>query len=591
MLADSVAVLAAHARLKKQEANAYSIRGYILCSGENEQAGYEAYSRALQIRASTGDSSGMAAIYNNVANFKQNDGEYETAIDTLRRSIQLLTRLAGRAAPSPARDTVLDRLTKAHITLSNILDAMGSVPDIQHAISAAHDAIRFASLGKNAENLADARFCLANRYYSLFQFKQQTDFADSCLAYYDAAIGFYRQHPAHALAVALSLHNQAVVLTSLERFEDAALRLDQSEKIYRQHDDSAGVWNVLIRKGALRQSQGHYRQAMPFFREAMTIPTDNMEMSDLQYFCELMSEEYENLGDPVRALAYQKRAFVLRDSILNENVIRKSDNLKMELASEKRKSAQLETERIRSKNKLVTTTSAAVVCILVLILFFTYGYFRERAAKNLLRGLADGTERTLRDLSDRLHTEVQSELSRTLRFMQSLKSDEPAISPALEGIRNVNAMIRDLSHDLSVTVLKYSTLWEVLEEYCEKITARKTGVEASFGAHGILRSLPGEVDLALYRIAQSCVNNTFKHANARQIAMSLEYREKSVVFEYSDDGKGFDYEKALSRGGGIGLRDMAERVALLDGVLKTFVPAGGGAGFSISIPVPASSKI
>jgi signal transduction histidine kinase len=245
----------------------------------------------------------------------------------------------------------------------------------------------------------------------------------------------------------------------------------------------------------------------------------------------------------------------------------------------------LEAEKVKSENNLMRIIGGGAILVLVFILLFTFWFLKARADNNLLRGLADGREQTLRDVSDRLHTEVQSELAKALKSVQALSVEHGDVAPALADIKLANTMVRDLSHDLSVTLLKYSTLQEVLWEYCEKIMERKTGLHASFTETGSNHILPKEVELALYRIAQSCTNNTLKHASAQHISMSLNCSEKMVFFQYSDDGKGFDFDQAITRGRSIGLRDMVERVKLLKGEIQPFQPAAGGAGVLISIPL------
>lgn len=70
-------------------------------------------------------------------------------------------------------------------------------------------------------------------------------------------------------------------------------------------------------------------------------------------------------------------------------------------------------------------------------------------------------------------------------------------------------------------------------------------------------SLPGDVHLAIYRIAQETLANVAKHANASSLAVDLTGTESRVNLSVVDDGYGFDTVDIPS--GSMGLDIMRER--------------------------------
>ena len=70
-------------------------------------------------------------------------------------------------------------------------------------------------------------------------------------------------------------------------------------------------------------------------------------------------------------------------------------------------------------------------------------------------------------------------------------------------------------------------------------------------------SLPPEVHVALYRIAQEAMNNIAKHANASSLVVDLTGTESNVALVIIDDGYGFD--DATASAGGMGMDIMRER--------------------------------
>jgi two-component system, NarL family, sensor kinase len=109
--------------------------------------------------------------------------------------------------------------------------------------------------------------------------------------------------------------------------------------------------------------------------------------------------------------------------------------------------------------------------------------------------------------------------------------------------------------------------------------------------------LPDHVELALYRIAQECLQNVVKHARATQarLTFSVEPGEQGDVarLEIVDDGVGFDTLEHPLGGdemGGYGLLSMAERADIVGGRLNIRSRPGSGTAVTATIPVPAARE-
>ncbi|MGE5418760.1 MAG: sensor histidine kinase, partial [Chloroflexota bacterium] len=79
--------------------------------------------------------------------------------------------------------------------------------------------------------------------------------------------------------------------------------------------------------------------------------------------------------------------------------------------------------------------------------------------------------------------------------------------------------------------------------------------------------LERNVEVTLYRIVTEMINNTFKYASASRVSIELKYSaaDTKVTLEYSDDGKGFDVEKAILKGRGLGISNIHQRVRAMNG--------------------------
>jgi signal transduction histidine kinase len=103
---------------------------------------------------------------------------------------------------------------------------------------------------------------------------------------------------------------------------------------------------------------------------------------------------------------------------------------------------------------------------------------------------------------------------------------------------------------------------------------RAAGTPVRLSIEGQPAPLPVSVDLSAYRIAQEALTNTIKHAGSGASAeVRVGFTPDWIEVEVSDDGVG---ERVARGGDGNGLRGIAERVAMLDGVLAVGPGVAGG---------------
>ncbi len=78
----------------------------------------------------------------------------------------------------------------------------------------------------------------------------------------------------------------------------------------------------------------------------------------------------------------------------------------------------------------------------------------------------------------------------------------------------------------------------------------------------------------LYWIATEALNNALKHAQARSVYVRASLKDRELVLEVEDDGRGFD--PATLSPGGFGTRSMHQRAELLGGKLEINSTVGAG---------------
>ena len=135
--------------------------------------------------------------------------------------------------------------------------------------------------------------------------------------------------------------------------------------------------------------------------------------------------------------------------------------------------------------------------------------------------------------------------------------------------RGALAEMRALLLELRPAALAEASLDELLQQLGEAITGR-SGVPVVVSIEGE-SDLPGDVHVALYRVAQEALNNVVKHADATEVKVSLHCRSlpdgeggqkrQVVELEVSDNGCGFDPGSVPPDRLGLGIiRERAEAI-------------------------------
>lgn len=220
---------------------------------------------------------------------------------------------------------------------------------------------------------------------------------------------------------------------------------------------------------------------------------------------------------------------------------------------------------------------------------------RERAHENFVEQVIEAQELERRRLAGDIHDGISQRLvTLSYRLDAASRADDAGIAAEQLG------MAREL---VKLT----------LEEARAAISGLRPPVLDDLGLAGGLASLarsipqvgidvdleetrlPDHIELALYRIAQECLQNVVKHANATtaRLTFAVDTGESAPVarLEIVDNGVGFDtFEHPLGSDemGGYGLLSMAERAEIVGGRLNIRSRPGAGTAVTATIPLPSA---
>jgi two-component system CheB/CheR fusion protein len=206
---------------------------------------------------------------------------------------------------------------------------------------------------------------------------------------------------------------------------------------------------------------------------------------------------------------------------------------------------------------------------------------QEAGNKDLARELHD-------DLSQKLAAlgmEVSTLLQPSGRPLDSLPGRVHALSARINGLaEGVHAM----SRRLHPAVLDELGLEAALREECAAFSTQ-LGVPCEVESKSVPLSLPEDVSLCLYRVAQESLRNIAKHALATRVRVALSARKHGIALRVEDTGDGFDLKEIKGKGG-LGLISMEERARLLNGKFTIQSQPGEGTTVDVFLPLVSVAK-
>ncbi|WP_283606359.1 GAF domain-containing sensor histidine kinase [Mycolicibacterium poriferae] len=226
---------------------------------------------------------------------------------------------------------------------------------------------------------------------------------------------------------------------------------------------------------------------------------------------------------------------------------------------------------------------------------------RERAHENFVEQVIEAQELERRRLAGDIHDGISQRLV-TLSYRLD------AAAQAAKSIDDRSALTEQLDRARELAEL-------TLQEARAAISGLRPPVLDDLGLSGGLASLarsipqvdvrtdladvrlPDHIELALYRIAQECLQNVVKHARATEARLTFTVDSgdngDAARLEIVDDGVGFDtleHPLGSDEMGGYGLLSMAERAEIVGGRLNIRSRPGSGTAVTATIPVPNSAS-
>ncbi len=213
--------------------------------------------------------------------------------------------------------------------------------------------------------------------------------------------------------------------------------------------------------------------------------------------------------------------------------------------------------------------------------------------RQLLRSREEERARLARDLHD---GPIQDLVGLNMQLGLLLAGDASPASDALKAIRrevrDLLAELRQVCSELRPPMLDTIGLGAALRVLADEWSSQADiPIALDLPPDAALRSLPNEVSVNLYRLAQEALTNIARHARAQNVTVNLAFENARLTLTIRDDGCGLVIPGTLNElaaQGHFGLAGMYERVELIGGAMT--VDSAPGAGTIVRVEWQAADS-
>lgn len=202
--------------------------------------------------------------------------------------------------------------------------------------------------------------------------------------------------------------------------------------------------------------------------------------------------------------------------------------------------------------------------------------------RKISRAIIKAEESERNYIAKELHDNVNQILAATKMYLTRAGKN----NTELEGLITYPLQLLDSSMDeirilagKHVTPLKDLNLKPLVESLLTDLSKNK-GIQTAF-VYELPHSINDDLSLNIYRIIQEQVNNIGKHAQAKNVNISVQGEDAFIRIVIADDGRGFDVDQNRK---GIGISNMINRVESFNGAVMIESCEGCGCKIQITIP-------
>lgn len=514
------------------------------------------------------------------------------------------------------RDKYQRGIAAANTALADVYSILG---DHENSVMYYNKALSQISTGDSLL-LATILLNLGDEYYMSANY-------DSALACFDQSREIYERIGSDRSGLAYNLGNIGLVKAEQGNLTDAEDYVRRAIAELARLEDHYGIAIFLSYMAEIYQKQGLLNEARSLADSSMSISQRYQLKAEVRDNSQRLADIYAMNADYETAYKYHQQYVALKDSISNDQIYNRIDNLEnaFELA---KKQSELNLLRIQQRNQRFIIVAAILVAVIISILALII--FRYYRAKSKINQILEDQKRSLESLNetkDKFFSIISHDLrgpissfhgvSSMIKYFVDKGQTKSLLAMADDIDESVDRLSGLLDNLLSWAMQQQGHLPNVPEKHDLKALISET-VETFRNmsqGKGITLSTEVEDGVALWTdknatmtILRNLINNALKFTPpGGQVSISGHEEKGQVSIRITDTGVGIaekklkkifrledkksTYGTAGEKGLGLGLQLVYEFVEMVGGQISATSREHEGTTFEVKLPIFEHSRV
>ncbi|UII24519.1 tetratricopeptide repeat-containing sensor histidine kinase [Fulvivirga maritima] len=321
-----------------------------------------------------------------------------------------------------------------------VLDAIAAVYRMQNNYPIA---IKYYKASTNILREGGDSVNLATTLLNTGELYRLNNMPDSALIYLNESKIIFSEMQ-YQIGIAYNMGNIGLVYAQQEKYDSAELYLQDAITTLNQLGDKYPVAVYNISMADIYKDRGEYKKALEYAQSSFDVAIQEGFKEQVRDASQKLSEIYAELGDYQRAFDYQGKYFAYKDSVVDQETIRKMADMRTEYEVNQKQAEVDLLESEKRRQSIVAVALGVVAALVGIVAFLLYKNNKHRRqANNLLKEQKEEIE-TQRDQLD--------ELNRTKdRFFSIISHD---LRGPVHAFKGMSRLIKILVEEENIDDLK-----------------------------------------------------------------------------------------------------------------------------------------
>lgn len=506
--------------------------------------------KAIEGYTAVNNKSGQAHAAFQLAWVLKRYGEKEKAMEADLGALRLMEQIEDTKGIAVAYERISDGLTRQG--------------RMREAVDYARRSIDLCEKNSFTNELVYAWFNSGNVYIAMDSNRQS-------LEYYDKAVETGRSLKFDPVFIIHFIVGRGNALKRLKRFPEALADYNYAFATAKKINYVNAIAVSIANLGEVNMWTGNYTDALKYQLETVRLQERDGNVANLTENYEHVSTIYEKLGNYPQALAYQKKARVMRDRVASVQSDTAMSRLLTQYQTEKKEATITAQQNEISQQKKVQWLSTGVAVLLAAFLLLGYRSLRNRSKSNKLLAAKNAeNELLLKEIHHRVKNNL--EVVSSLLALQSAQIDDPNTKEAMlagqNRVHSIGIVHQKLYQGENLGAIEMKDYFINLSESILDSFGAEGRVDVEFAMEKLNVDIDTAVPLGL--IVNELLTNTLKYAfpnnQTGAVRIKLEKQTGGILhLEVSDNGVG---KSGIIQGTGFGGQLVSLLTRQLNGSMK-----------------------